>query len=187
MELKKWQQIKRYLHISNPDTDGDSAESAWTDKIEPLLGDFLKASQKHLTPGRDVSFDELLELFKGRSKHTLQIDCKAVGKDFKAYVLCSGSYLFDLTWSSKTEGISGLDLTKTEGLPETQAIVVQMLERLPHPWFYVVYLDNFFASVKLAKHLRNEMSIALVGTCKSGSGMPDSMLKLRAVFTKKSH
>ncbi len=77
----------------------------------------------------------LRSYFKSHSKHATQIlDCKAAGKRFKAYALCSGSYLFDLKWSAKTEGISGLALTKTGGCPETQAIVVQMLEHLPHPW-----------------------------------------------------
>jgi len=48
MSLVRFQEIKRYLKISNPLTDGDSMSADWPHKIEPLLSDVLNASKRHL-------------------------------------------------------------------------------------------------------------------------------------------
>lgn len=64
MGLVKFQEIKRYLKVSNPMIDKETYNIRnWPDKIESLLIDFLKTSRKHLTAGRDVSVDEQLEGF----------------------------------------------------------------------------------------------------------------------------
>ena len=74
MSLVKFQEIKRYLKVLNPMTDKETYNTTnWPNKIESLLTDFLKASRKHLTAGRDVSVDEQLEGFRGRSQHMLTV------------------------------------------------------------------------------------------------------------------
>ena len=45
----RWQQIKRYLKISNPRNDLDSAGPNWHTQIEPLYRDFLKAWKKRFS------------------------------------------------------------------------------------------------------------------------------------------
>lgn len=186
MSLFRFQEIKRYLKISNSYTDGDSMSADWSHKLEPLLSDFLNASKRHLKPGRDVSIDKILELFKGRSKHTMKIDAKRARKGFKAYCLTSESYLLSLKFSSKTTKISGLLKPRGQGLPDTQAVVVQLARELPKPWQYVIYTDNFFTSTKLAIVLK-DLGFAIVGTCKAGSGMPAQQLKIKKVSTKQQN
>ena len=65
------------------------------------LDHFLTACMTHARPGRDVSVDEQLILFKGRSKHTMNITSKAAGKGFKIYSLCCGNYLLGLHFASR--------------------------------------------------------------------------------------
>ena len=83
MSLVRWHQIRRYLKISNPTTDLDSKGSDCYTKVEPLYSNFVAASQSYLKPGRHVSVDEQLIIFKVRSRHSMQIGTKAAGVGFK--------------------------------------------------------------------------------------------------------
>lgn len=86
MFLIRWEQLKRYLKISNPNTEKDSKVIHWYTKVEPLYSDFVKASQSYFVPGLDVSMDEQLILFKGRSKHSMLIPTKQAGKGLRSTV-----------------------------------------------------------------------------------------------------
>lgn len=50
----------------------------------------------------------------------------------------------------------------------------------------MVYLDNFFTNSKLLAQLRKQ-GIGGVGTCKSGSGMSEKILLLKAQAEKGKH
>lgn len=67
MSKEHWHQIKRYLKVSNPLTDLDSAGPQWYTKLKPLYTDIVAVSHQFPIPGRNVSVDEQLILFKGRS------------------------------------------------------------------------------------------------------------------------
>ena len=84
----RWQQLKRFLKISNPDDDEtiDTRGPDWWKKLEPLATNFLMASKKYWMPGSHLSIDEQLILFRGRSCHTMQIATKAAGVGFKSTV-----------------------------------------------------------------------------------------------------
>ena len=114
MSLRRWEQLKRFLKISNPDEDEiiDTRGPDWWKKLEPLATDFRKASKKYWIPGSHVSVDEQLILFRGRSCHTMQIATKAAGVGFKIYSLCQENYLFDFLFTSKASR-KGLNLHRT--------------------------------------------------------------------------
>ena len=101
MSLRRFQQIKRFLKISNPLNEPDSSGPDWWKKLEPLVTEFQKASQEYYRPGPHVSVDEQLILFKGRSKHTMQMVAKEAGQGFKIYSLCGGNYLLAFLFASK--------------------------------------------------------------------------------------
>ena len=183
MALKRWQQIKRFFKLSNPRVEPDSIVH-WTCKLEPISTLFQQNCQRYIRPARDVVVDEQLILFKGRSRHTMTIHSKAAGKGFKIYCLCSNNYLFAFMYASKPSKIVGLQLTKN--LSDSASVVMQLVKQLPQPYEYVVYLDNFFSSVKLFSCLK-EMQIGAVGTSKRGSGFDEDLLKLKAIATKEKH
>lgn len=87
MSATRWHQIKRYVKISNPKTGLGSAGVDWYTKVEPLYPDFVNASMASFQPGRNVLVEERLILFKGRCRHTMQIETKATGVGFKIYSL----------------------------------------------------------------------------------------------------
>ena len=114
MSLRRWEQLKRVLKISNPDENEiiDTRGPDWWKKLEPLATDFRKALKKYWIPGSYVSVDEQLILFRGRSCHTMQIATKAAGVGFKIYSLCQENYLFDFLFTSKVSR-KGLNLHRT--------------------------------------------------------------------------
>jgi hypothetical protein len=103
MSRPRWQQLKRYLKISNPleDEKVDTRSFHWWKKLDPLITEFRMASKKWWIPGSHVSVDEQLVGFKGRSAHTMQLACKAAGVGFKLYSICQDNYLIDFLLTSK--------------------------------------------------------------------------------------
>ena len=183
ISVRRWEQIKRYLKISNPTTDLDSTGPNWYAKVEPLYSEFVRSSLLFLIPGRDVSVDEQLILFKGRSKHAMNMVSKAAGYGFKIYSLCVENYLYNFLFTSKKSKISLLERTK--GFSDSSSVVIQLCKSLPKPYNHVVYMDNFFTNVKLYTALK-ELGIGACGTAKNGSGFPPELLTLREVLSKKN-
>lgn len=69
-------------------------------KLEPFASDFQTASRQYYLPGTHVSIDEQLVLFKGRSKHIMQLHVKEASQGFKIYIMCGGNYLLGLFFTS---------------------------------------------------------------------------------------
>ncbi len=184
MAATRWHQIKRYLKVSNPRTDLDSKGPNWYTKIEPLYTDFVKASIASLKSGRNVSVDEQLILFKGQSRHTMQIGTKAAGVSFKIYSFCSDSYLYNFLFASRVSKIN--NLKNKPGLTDSSTFVYRLCESLPRDLGYVVFMDKFFTNVKLLTALKH-MGIGGCGTAKAGSGFPAELLEIRELSTKKDN
>ena len=104
MSLVRFEQIRRFLKISDPLHEADSLGPNWWKKLEPLVTDLQKASQDYYLPGPHISIDEQLILFKGRSRHSLKMVAKVAGQGFKLYSLCEGNYLLGFLFTSKVSG-----------------------------------------------------------------------------------
>lgn len=100
MSIIRFQQIKRFFKMSDPRNDADSTGPDWWKKLEPFASDFQKASLQYYLPGSHVSIDEQLVLFKGRSRHTMQLHVKEASQGFKLYTLCEGNYLLAFLFTS---------------------------------------------------------------------------------------
>jgi hypothetical protein len=127
MSLCRFEQIKRYLHISPPETPpltsirppanpvshpGPSThpapppvtpkpsrqckrKSAQAEpilmvygKLEPLATQVATASKVYLLPATELSLDEMIVKFKGRSKDTNTFKHKPIKKRYKIFALC---------------------------------------------------------------------------------------------------
>jgi hypothetical protein len=69
----------------------------------------------------------------------MKIGAKRARKNFKTYCLTLESYLLSLKFSSKITKISGLFKPSGQGLPDTQAVVVQLARELLKQWQYIIY------------------------------------------------
>ena len=92
----RFQQIARYIKISDPTQEDDLDSSEWFTKIEPVASHFRKTAQEIYIPGSHVSVDEQLLKFTGRSKHLTEISSKAAGTGYKIYTEAEAGYLIDL-------------------------------------------------------------------------------------------
>ena len=144
-----------------------------------------QVSQKSINPGKHVSIDKQLILFKGRSKHTMIINSKEAGQGFKLYSLCVGNYLIWFIFTSKYGGIDGLQLISE--LAPSSSIIVNLIGKLLElgKAKYVVYLDNFFTNRKLLLALRKR-GFGACGTCKNGSGIALSLIAIKELANKKN-
>src|SRR5258706_903004 len=103
MTYYRFSQIKRYFHVSAPDISRLST-ARWHTKLEPLASLLRTKFQEYVVLGQDVSFDEMMVPFSGRSRHTLKMKNKPISEGFKIWALCDHGYLWDFLLYSRTSG-----------------------------------------------------------------------------------
>lgn len=92
MQLLRFQQIKRFLHIS--DHTGDNGRIYFFNKMEPLLSTVIEASQKLWHPSSYMSIDEMMIMCFGRSSESVRMRNKPVSSGFKMWSLCASGFMF---------------------------------------------------------------------------------------------
>jgi len=187
ISLRRFQQISRYLKLNKP---GDLPDSQWYEKVEPLATKFREATTAELYElPQNLSIDEQLIKFKGRSKHTIQMNSKAAGQGYKIYSLCcANGYMIDFKFTSGQQKIA--QLGPYPHFSQSEAVVLDLahslLKRFPRPRpFYVLHLDNFFTTRALYQELY-ELGIGANGTAKAGSGIPKELACLGDAMTKQN-
>jgi hypothetical protein len=169
MPLKRFEQIKRYLHISSP----VATIKNYFDKLELLLSHVRNVSKKLYIPNSNVSVDEMVIRFSGRSVHTIRIKNKPIPESFKILSLCDAGYTYTFLPTSR---IVPSDVAKVGGLSQIGRQVYHLIEQLLyHQLLFNVYMDNYFTSVSLFQHLRQN-GIGACGTVrKTASGFPKEL------------
>ena len=93
MSLKRFSQIKRYLHIL--DLTQTLSRSHWHHKLEPLNSLIQKRCQQYYLPSSNVMVDEMMIRFGGRSLHTYRMPSKPIKEGYKVFALCDLSYTYN--------------------------------------------------------------------------------------------
>jgi len=106
MSCQRFEQILRYWKVSDPDEILDSSGPDFWKKLEPLATDIRASSRQYWKAGRNVSVDEQLIRFRGRTKHSMQLSTKVAGQSFKIYSLCEQNYMLDFLFTLKVRFIS---------------------------------------------------------------------------------
>jgi hypothetical protein len=86
MTYYRYQQIMRYFHVSPPPLPKITqpyTTAPWYMKLEPLASLLRKKFQAYVILGQNVSFDEMIVPYSGRSRHTLKMPNKPVSEGFK--------------------------------------------------------------------------------------------------------
>ena len=110
MSLQRFSQIKRFLHISNPNLQLSRAE--WFQKVEPLNSMIRSRCQQFYFPASNVTVDEMMIRFGGRSHHTYRMPSKPITEGYKVFALCDIGYTFDWIFASRVDSASGVDVQK---------------------------------------------------------------------------
>jgi hypothetical protein len=104
MSLFRYNQIKRFWHISDPRIVLDT--NNWFMKLFPMFTLFRAACKAYLIPSQNVSYDEMMVAFRGRVMHTKKAPYKPIDEGFQLWGLCDSGYLVDFAFYSLIHGKS---------------------------------------------------------------------------------
>ena len=163
MTMKRFQQIKRFLHISELYTD----HRPYYAKVEPLLSHIRDISKKLYIPSSNVSVDEMMIRFSGCSTHTIRIKNKPTPEGYKVFALCDHGYTYTFLPTSRVH--QNEEVQKVNGITYTGSVVLHLALQLPY-WkkTFNIFMDNFFSSIPLFSYLRAK-NIGACGTVRSNS------------------
>lgn len=155
MTRKKFQHIKRFLHVSdNEKLDGDDRFA----KVRPLL-DIL--NERFLQFGvfhTHLSIDEQMVPYFGRHSCKMFIRGKPIRFGFKYWCLCgSDGYLYQAI------PYAGASVNYNKQIGLGAHVVLELLKSVHTPGNHRVYFDNFFSSYYLMC-LLNERGFHACGT-----------------------
>ncbi|RKK77498.1 hypothetical protein BFJ68_g17968 [Fusarium oxysporum] len=194
MPLRKFQLISRYFRTfdyTKVDVrDGGDlpktfqAAEEWSDLIQ-------KVSTELYLPGTNLTVDECMVPFTGRSKETTLVKGKPTPVGFKVWVIAQQGFFLQWLWHVKsspyTAVIVNLPTPKPVGkkgklqteipLSNTQSVVVHLVKRLL-PQTYHVFTDNLFSSPQLFRLLR-QLGFGATGTARPNCGISTEMKQIK--------
>ena len=71
-------------------------------KLSPLFELLRERFKAFVILGQNISVDEMMIPFTGRSRHTLKMKNKPVGEGFKIWALCDHGFTWDFLFYSRT-------------------------------------------------------------------------------------
>jgi len=171
MTLLRFQQIKRFLHISKP----NEPHLCWYSKVEPLASHIREVSKQLYFPSSQVSVDEMIARFSGRSAHTVRMKNKPTPEGYKIFSLCDAGYTYTFAFTSRIE--KDMQITPVVGLSKTGGSVWHLVKQLPHHKTFHVYMDNYFSSIPLFKYMHDN-GLGACGTVRTNSSKFPKELKI---------
>ena len=165
MPLKRYQQIRRYIHFANNTLEDSDRYFKIRPVMERIRQNFLKVEEE----GK-YSIDEMMIPYKGRKagKRKQYVKMKPKKWGFKNFVRAGVSgiiYDFLLYGGDDTfRGLTFRDKEASIGLGGKVVIALcQTIRQKPA----IVYADNFFMSPELTHILREEYGILSLGTIRT--------------------
>ncbi|KAK7434448.1 AC transposable element-derived protein 4 [Colletotrichum acutatum] len=129
-------------------------------------------------PGSDLTVDEAMVRFTGRSLETTTIPTKPIPTGYKIWILAQSGCCIRWLWHVHGKGPyalvpqarpAGAAAGKLALLTPTQRVVTTLVSLLPAATYHV-FLDNLFASIRLFRTLRKQQ-VGASGTCRKDSGI----------------
>ena len=145
------------------------SRSEWFEKLEPLNSIIQASCQQYYLPASNVTVDEMMIRFGGRSFHTYRMPSKPITEGYKVFALCDVGYTYSWMFASRANSCAGLILQ--EDLTPTGSTVFQLASSLPYQsgLHFNIYMDNYFPSLSLLTKLRT-LGIGGCGTARVNAG-----------------
>ena len=126
------------------------------EKVKPWSTHIKDVSKHWWRPSSNISVDEAMIRFTGRSKDIVRLPNKPDSVDYNIWITADSGFIIDFMYHSKDKEPIDYSKATCPKLAPTQGVVVNMLA-------IHCFLDNLFSSPKLMDRLR-EMDIAATGT-----------------------
>ena len=168
MAKSRFKKLNQYFHLNDNDTAVARGEAGYSPlhKIQPLISSVSTAFSRRYRPGRDLSIDEAMVAFKGRSHMKQYLPSKPVKWGFKVWTLAE----------AETGYVCGFEVYTGRRANATRNglgydVVMQLTEAYQFERRHL-FFDNFFTSVKLLRDLEERQTYAC-GTIRSNrAGLP---------------
>ena len=146
MSRDRFMNIMTFLHANDnkdqPPRDDPAHDTGY--KINKVAAMLVAKWQHFYKPDRDMSVDETLIPFKGRSKHRQYIPSKPHKWGIKVWTLAEGKTGYVYNWSLYQGPLPRDDTTRNQ----THRIVMRSCEPILNKGYHL-YCDNFFSSPNL--------------------------------------
>ena len=168
----RWMLIMEFLHFADNSQPQHNDKLA---KIRPLITFMNNRFQEVYVPDQNISIDEELIAWRGRLQFRQYIPSKRARFGIKIFALCetSGYMTNFIVYTGKDNNTFPQDLIKEVG--KSGAVVVKLME----PYLdkgYHLYIDNWYTSLELAKHLQAKQT-RICGTIrKNRKGLPKRII-----------
>ena len=176
MSEQRFSLLSKFLHFVDNTDEEVVRKDPKLHKILPISEYLKNKFQKVYIPGKEISVDESLLLWKGRLSWKQYIPMKASRFGIKLFELCdSAGYLWNFIIYCGSGTKLGCEITKDTDLFSTK-VVLSLCEKLLDSG-RCVYMDNFYSSPDLFQRLVQRTTDA-VGTVKiTRKGMPVNLKK----------
>jgi hypothetical protein len=175
MSKDRWYHVNRFLHIFDEESHYQelsqnsssrpqnlkSRKPKPCDKMMKLADSLRKNFRSYWSTGTNLSIDEAIVKFTGRSGDTVNIPSKPTPIGFKQWVLVDKGYVYNFLFHVRGQKpLDGpQDIQKQwldDRFTKTQASVLELVYRMPeYGSGNCVWLDNLFTSEKLLLRLRD--------------------------------
>ncbi|KNB17655.1 hypothetical protein FOXG_22000 [Fusarium oxysporum f. sp. lycopersici 4287] len=194
MPLRKFELITRYFRTFDH-TNLDVSDERDLPKTFPAAEEWSKHIQRVsielYLPGTNLTVDECMVPFTGRSKETTLVKGKPTPVGFKIWVIAQQGCFLQWLWHVKASPVVPatikLKIPKPYGkkgklqteipLSNTQSVVVHLLKRLSTPTHHV-FTDNLFSSPRLFRLLR-QLGYGATGTAHPNCGITAAMKQIK--------
>ncbi|RPA83688.1 hypothetical protein BJ508DRAFT_324399 [Ascobolus immersus RN42] len=199
INLNRFQQIRRYFHIDDPEqpdlTGDDLGNRPWYHKFEKLASKLREKFHKRFNLGTAGSVDESMAMCTGRTFHTVHIDRKPITDGYKIITLAFSGYVWDfIWWSGSGSGDAGPsdwnEFYQTHhGITSRSALAVLTLcHTLPLELLqFVIFMDNFYTSIKLFALMHDHLKIGACGTVRYGNSIPKEIRALEDPISQRNY
>ncbi|EGU86542.1 hypothetical protein FOXB_02940, partial [Fusarium oxysporum f. sp. conglutinans Fo5176] len=190
MPLRKFELITRYFRTfdyTKLDVRDESDLPKTFQAAEEWSNHIQRVSIELYLPGTNLTVDECMVPFTGRSKETTLVKGKPTPVGFKVWVIAQQGYFLQWLWHVKASPVTAvavkLPILKPYGkkgklrteipLSNTQSVVIHLLKRLSTQTHHV-FTDNLFSSPPLFRLLR-QLGYGATGTARPNCGITTEM------------
>ena len=173
MARNRFKKLTQYFHLNNNDTAVARGETGYDPlhKVRPLISATSNTFARRYRPGRDLSIDEAMVAFKGRSFMKQYMPAKPIKWGFKVWTVAE----------SGTGYISGYEIyTGRRATPSQHGLGYDVVMQLTEVYQYQrrhLYFDNFFSSVQLLRDLAQRLTYACATVRSNRKGLPAAIKK----------
>jgi hypothetical protein len=194
MPLRKFELITRYFRTfdyTKLDVRDESDLPKTFQAAEEWSNHIQSVSIELYSPGTNLTVDECMIPFTGRSKETTVVKNKPTPVGFKVWVIAQQGFFLQWLWHVKASPYKAVIVElptptpygkkgklRTEiPLNNTQSVVVHLLKRLSTQTHHV-FTDNLFSSPQLFRLLR-QLGHGATGTARPNCGITTEMKHIK--------